>query len=352
MPAASPGRRRRYRVLLALVALAGCSPLLLGHHQPVTVAVEPRPPQLPVAAAPAPRKVGGTASRDRAAAAAQWRFHPVAVLAPRVRVDGVAEGLLGAALAVPGVAFATEVTIGDLESQPPGVPPSALRVAAVDPAGFRVLSPQVTADAPPLWERLVAGDAVVTHEVAQRSGLVLGAEVAVGPARRPLRVGALATNGTPPVADAVVDRKTARRLGLEGARTLLVALAPEADPARVARALSRRLGAAAAVIEDPRRPHPVRLTGRLNSDNVWDYLALCESGGNWHINTGNGYYGGLQFLPESWYLVGGTGLPHEATREEQIHRARLLLAIQGWRAWPVCSVLLGLRPPDPPSARA
>ena len=74
----------------------------------------------------------------------------------------------------------------------------------------------------------------------------------------------------------------------------------------------------------------------------WDRLAQCESGGNWSINTGNGYYGGLQFRLESWQAVGGSGYPHQASKEEQIHRAAKLQAIQGWRAWPACSARLGL----------
>lgn len=77
--------------------------------------------------------------------------------------------------------------------------------------------------------------------------------------------------------------------------------------------------------------------------SVWDKLARCESGGNWAINTGNGYYGGLQFSASSWRGVGGSGLPHQASREEQIARAEMLLARQGWGAWPSCSSKLGLR---------
>lgn len=77
--------------------------------------------------------------------------------------------------------------------------------------------------------------------------------------------------------------------------------------------------------------------------SVWDALAQCESGGNWAINTGNGYYGGIQFSLSSWQAVGGTGYPHMASREEQIARGERLLAIQGWGAWPACSSKLGLR---------
>ena len=76
---------------------------------------------------------------------------------------------------------------------------------------------------------------------------------------------------------------------------------------------------------------------------VWDRLAQCESGGNWSINTGNGYYGGLQFGMPAWRATGGTGRPDQASREEQISRAEILLDIQGWNAWPACSRKLGLR---------
>jgi LysM repeat protein len=77
--------------------------------------------------------------------------------------------------------------------------------------------------------------------------------------------------------------------------------------------------------------------------SVWDRLAMCESSGNWAINTGNGFYGGLQFTLSSWRAVGGTGMPHQASKAEQIARAKKLQAIQGWGAWPACSKKLGLR---------
>lgn len=75
---------------------------------------------------------------------------------------------------------------------------------------------------------------------------------------------------------------------------------------------------------------------------AWGKLAECESGGDWHINTGNGYYGGLQFSLESWRAVGGQGYPHEHPPEVQIEMAERLKARQGWNAWPVCSRRLGL----------
>ncbi len=78
-------------------------------------------------------------------------------------------------------------------------------------------------------------------------------------------------------------------------------------------------------------------------NTVWDALAQCESGGNWAINTGNGYYGGLQFNAGTWHAWGGSGLPHQNSREEQIAVAtRLRNAAGGYGAWPGCAAKLGL----------
>ncbi|MEU6149685.1 transglycosylase family protein [Actinosynnema sp. NPDC047251] len=80
-------------------------------------------------------------------------------------------------------------------------------------------------------------------------------------------------------------------------------------------------------------------TGTANAQGSgvnWDTVAACESGGNWSINTGNGYYGGLQFVPSTWTSNGGSGMPHQASREEQIRVAENVLQTQGIGAWPVC----------------
>jgi len=83
--------------------------------------------------------------------------------------------------------------------------------------------------------------------------------------------------------------------------------------------------------------------GSEGGSTVWDALAQCESGGNWHIATGNGYYGGLQFTASTWRSMGGSGMPHEASREEQIAVAERTLRSGGWGQWPACSRKLGLR---------
>lgn len=79
---------------------------------------------------------------------------------------------------------------------------------------------------------------------------------------------------------------------------------------------------------------------------VWDRLAQCEAGGNWAINTGNGYYGGLQFNKSTWDSNGGgqyAAYPHQATREQQIAIATLLRDRRsGYGAWPACARKLGL----------
>ena len=79
--------------------------------------------------------------------------------------------------------------------------------------------------------------------------------------------------------------------------------------------------------------------------SVWDDLAKCESGGNWAINTGNGYYGGLQFSLGTWNGYGGDEFaeyPHQATRAEQIVVAERLRAARGYQPWPACRAKLGL----------
>ncbi|WP_241249695.1 resuscitation-promoting factor [Rhodococcus sp. X156] len=106
--------------------------------------------------------------------------------------------------------------------------------------------------------------------------------------------------------------------------------APAAAPAPVA-----------AVVKSGGAPAPAVANGA-----VWDRLAQCEAGGNWSINTGNGYYGGVQFDRGTWLSNGGGAyapLPHQATREQQIAVASKVAAGRGFSPWPSCSSKLGLR---------
>jgi resuscitation-promoting factor RpfA len=104
------------------------------------------------------------------------------------------------------------------------------------------------------------------------------------------------------------------------------------------RTLQRLIVAGAVVVGAP-----LALAGNANAatDATWDRLAQCESGGNWAINTGNGYYGGVQFNLATWRAYGGTGLPSNASRGQQIAVAERVLAKQGWGAWPSCSKKTG-----------
>ncbi|QKV96801.1 transglycosylase family protein [Streptomyces sp. NA02950] len=89
--------------------------------------------------------------------------------------------------------------------------------------------------------------------------------------------------------------------------------------------------------------------------DTWDRVAKCESGGNWRTNTGNGYYGGLQFSQHTWAAYGGTAYAPRAdlaTKGQQITVAEAVLAAQGPGAWPVCSVRGRLTRSGPPAAVA
>lgn len=89
--------------------------------------------------------------------------------------------------------------------------------------------------------------------------------------------------------------------------------------------------------------------------DTWDKVAACESGGDWRVNTGNGYYGGLQFSQHTWAAYGGTRYAPRAdlaTKGQQITVAKVVLRAQGPGAWPVCSVRGRLSRSGPPAAEA
>jgi uncharacterized protein YabE (DUF348 family) len=94
--------------------------------------------------------------------------------------------------------------------------------------------------------------------------------------------------------------------------------------------------------KEPTTPAPTPI-GTSVDGGVWDQLAECESGGNWSINTGNGYYGGLQFSLGTWQAFGGSGYPHENSKAEQIRIAtKVRDARGGYGDWPACAAKLGL----------
>jgi hypothetical protein len=85
------------------------------------------------------------------------------------------------------------------------------------------------------------------------------------------------------------------------------------------------------------KSRPVPTSNYAGGSSAWDRIAACESGGNWAANTGNGYYGGLQFTLSTWHAYGGSGRPDQNSREAQIAVAeRVRNAEGGYGAWPVC----------------
>lgn len=78
-----------------------------------------------------------------------------------------------------------------------------------------------------------------------------------------------------------------------------------------------------------------------NAD-VWESIAKCETNGNWSSDTGNGYFGGLQFSQGAWNSVGGSGNPAQASKDEQISRGKMLQKMRGWGVWGACAQRLGL----------
>jgi nucleoid-associated protein YgaU len=103
-------------------------------------------------------------------------------------------------------------------------------------------------------------------------------------------------------------------------------------PGRVGRAALAVVAAGAPVV-----PAALLAAPAAHADTDWDALAQCESGGDWSINTGNGFGGGLQFTDSTWRAFGGSGQPEDASREEQIRVAERVKAGQGMGAWPTCS---------------
>ena len=100
----------------------------------------------------------------------------------------------------------------------------------------------------------------------------------------------------------------------------------------------------ATLVTIPTAPPPSRVV-TFNGNSVWDALAQCEASGNWAANTGNGYYGGLQFSVGTWNGYGGAefaAYPHQATRGQQIVVAERLRAARGYQPWPACRAKLGL----------
>jgi uncharacterized protein YabE (DUF348 family) len=143
------------------------------------------------------------------------------------------------------------------------------------------------------------------------------------------------------------DQSRTVRAGRDGSREVVYKLVfenGELVKRRVVRSSTKQAPVDAIVkVGTKDRPEPAPTTNYASGSTVWDQLAQCESGGNWAINTGNGYYGGLQFNLSTWHAYGGSGYPNEASRETQIAIAtKVRDANGGYGAWPACAASLGL----------
>jgi resuscitation-promoting factor RpfA len=125
-----------------------------------------------------------------------------------------------------------------------------------------------------------------------------------------------------------------------------MAYAPRHRASKPTRRSTRRIAATSVTVAAAAAaPMITAGTAEAATDRTWNRLAQCESGGDWHINTGNGYYGGLQFSDSTWDSFGGGRYASRAdlaTRAQQIQIAEKVLDGQGWGAWPACSAELGL----------
>ncbi|CAN5309183.1 hypothetical protein BH23ACT9_BH23ACT9_07230 [soil metagenome] len=188
----------------------------------------------------------------------------VTPLRPSLLVRGVDPAAVAQIMEAEGVATAATVTVGEITVDVPGGS-RAITVAAVDPQMFRPLTPELTAQEPAVWERIAAGDAAFTHDAGTRLTVPLGTTVQLGtpadpaaaaPAAPPaegagLRIGALASNGIPPVADALISDDRARELGVIGASDVYVAITEGVDPETVRAGLESLTGAVVEVLEAP-----------------------------------------------------------------------------------------------------
>ena len=153
-------------------------------------------------------------------------------------------------------------------------------------------------------------------------------------------------HGTVKKADAgmYTDQTKTVRAGRDGSRRVVYKVTTKNGKVTARKAVrSTRLRAPVSSIvrygtKDRPAPEPAPTTSNYaGGSSAWDRIAACESGGNWAANTGNGYYGGLQFNLGTWQAYGGSGRPDQNSREAQIAVAERVAAAEGgYGAWPVC----------------
>ncbi|MFI1096542.1 transglycosylase family protein [Streptomyces sp. NPDC020917] len=248
---------------------------------------------------------------------------------------------------------------------------AATALAALGAGALWPLVTQTASAAPPLRQAaapparssqagpLHAGPAV--HSTLQ-SGTQLSGPPLAGPAQGPALSGPGQTGGAPGMAStgATLTGGTMPGTGTPAAQQLggqataqqttttpaqAPATAPGEAPGDTTAASPGNPAADGPATAQPGTPQAAAAPAATAPGSVWDDIAQCESSGDWHINSGNGYYGGLQFWQPTWKRFGGGKFARRAdlaSRVEQITIAQSVLRDQGWTAWPVCSRRIGL----------
>lgn len=176
----------------------------------------------------------------------------VPVMRPDLRLDGVAVDTADRVRGVAGVDGVLAAAMLDIR-----VPTvdglQAMRALVVDPHSFRTYAPDVTANEPGVWDRLEAGEVVITPATADRTDALLGEALTLSTSQGSLatRVGAFAANGVPQLADALIPWEVGRALGADGADTLFVSVSSDASLSAVVDAVAERTGIAPEVLEEP-----------------------------------------------------------------------------------------------------
>lgn len=259
--------RSHHRVLLACIAvlaLSTCTAVPPGlYRDPNLTSFQGQQDAPPLPNLPEAEPVDGSGASlaqqgarqpvNGQAPGSDGEFAPIQTLQPTLRLSGdEASGSesVEAALSVEGVRFATAIGVGQLPvASSQGV--TTVEAAVIEPHGFRVFTPQITADATDVWQRISEGDVALTHDTGRELDAELGERLPAGGDDGTVRIGAFASNGIPPVADAVMIADTAEEIDFAGRLELLVSLHPDADPDAVAADLTEATGLETETIEQP-----------------------------------------------------------------------------------------------------
>ena len=276
-------------VALAAVALlaGGCGTNDEAPAAQMTTATQELPspaatriPEVPPADPPSVGAAPGAAREAQPAVAApelpeQVQVHRPAAL---VRSQPKSFAKVRAARKVEGVAALSGASSFEIELRSPQGGAERLTAAAVDPEGFRPLTPEVTAQTVGVWERMTEGEIVLRHDVANRLGVALGDTVTVaGPgATEEVRVGAFASNGAPPVADLLVPWDLGRRLGAPDVNLLVVAVREDADAGDVTDGIVDVLGGGKVELRDAPEQHQAQVVGGSYDFEPFTYTELGD----------------------------------------------------------------------------